>query len=256
MKARLQTKNGRPYSVASMLAVEGFIQRGYEISPFDIADIDHIEWQRAEPVIGGVGTCRRILEHLKVNWMRDTYPIQLRNYLQRKISTCQLGELKSEEFPVFIKPKLDTKTFTGFVCKDKWDRRLGNLPSDLDIYRVEVVDFLTEYRVYVMDGKILNIARYTGKVDHTPNVATIRCMINDMYTTDSEAPISYSLDVGVLSTGDTALVEVNDALSLGNYGLCPALHSKMISARWLQLVGLHYLDDADTNDSPSYINAN
>jgi len=256
MIARLQTKNGKPYSVAATLAIEGFIQRGYEVVPFDIKDIDRIQWQKTEPVIGGVGTCRRILEHLGVNWHRDTYPIQLRSHFRRNLSTCKIGELKESDLPVFIKPTLDTKTFTGFVCKDKYDRRLGNIPPDLDIYKVEVVEFLTEYRVYVLDGKILNIARYTGPVDHMPDVSTIRDMINAMHSTTTEGPIAYSLDVGVLDTGDTVLVEVNDALSLGNYGLCPALYSKMISARWLQLVGLSYLEDAEINDSPSYINAN
>jgi hypothetical protein len=48
-------------------------------------------------------------------------------------------------------------------------------------------------------------------------------------------PRAYSLDFGVLRTGETCLVEVNDAYALGHYGLQSVLYARMIDARWEEL---------------------
>jgi hypothetical protein len=52
-----------------------------------------------------------------------------------------------------------------------------------------------------------------------------------------EAVAGYGLDVGVLGTGQTAVVEVNDGFGLGSYGLEAAVYTDLILARWAELVG-------------------
>jgi hypothetical protein len=62
------------------------------------------------------------------------------------------------------------------------------------------------------------------------------------------APIAYGLDVGVIIQADganhkvspgsnalSALVEINDGICLGNYGLDPIHYAEMISSRWMEL---------------------
>jgi len=245
----LQVKKDNPYSFVALVAAEGFRQLGYEIIPFEADKLDAVPWRRDIPVIGGVGTVKHALTALGIEWSHDTYPEELKPYLKRKVEIRQLGSLQNEELPLFIKPKEDDKKFTGFVCKDKFDWHLGGLSSDLVIYASEPIDIFTEYRCYILDNKILNISRYAGRVDNFPNCDTIRGMIMS-YTT---APIAYSLDVGVTREGDTILVEVNEPLSLGNYGLAPVHAAKMIAARWFQLTCRDYSVEAACFDSPGFI---
>ena len=51
-----------------------------------------------------------------------------------------------------------------------------------------------------------------------------------------QATAGYGLDLGVLSDGETALVEWNDGFSLGSYGLDASLYAELILARWRELV--------------------
>lgn len=51
------------------------------------------------------------------------------------------------------------------------------------------------------------------------------------------APAAFSLDVGVLDTGETALIECNDAWALGYYkgSLAHKDYIRMLWMRWEQL---------------------
>jgi hypothetical protein len=53
-----------------------------------------------------------------------------------------------------------------------------------------------------------------------------------------QMPVSYSLDVGVMEDGRTALVECNDGWALGYYkgDLRPLDYFKMLDARWQELI--------------------
>ena len=67
-----------------------------------------------------------------------------------------------------------------------------------------------------------------------------RCIAS--YQLSGEAPAGYALDVGVLSDGRTALVEVNDGYAIGFYGkVTPAradAYLRLLVARYEQLIGL------------------
>jgi hypothetical protein len=49
------------------------------------------------------------------------------------------------------------------------------------------------------------------------------------------APIAYALDVGVLDTGETMVVECNDFWALGTYGLDPLLYTRLAAMRWREM---------------------
>jgi hypothetical protein len=49
------------------------------------------------------------------------------------------------------------------------------------------------------------------------------------------APWAYCLDVGVLDTGETALVEMNDAFSIGMYEGMEACYPDLLTTRWQEL---------------------
>jgi hypothetical protein len=52
-----------------------------------------------------------------------------------------------------------------------------------------------------------------------------------------EAPAGYGIDFGLLSSGETALIELNDGYSLGSYDLDSADYTDLLIARWEELVG-------------------
>lgn len=253
MRVHIQYKGKHPFSHAAIVAAEGFEQRGAEALPFDPCEVDSLTWDKGEPVVGGVEVTERILAKLGCSYRLPSYPESLRPFLHRKVEATTVREFRASfKEPLFLKPLYDTKEFTGFVCANAQDRRLQPVADDCAIITAEVVGFLSEYRVYVLNGKILNVCRYQGSVDHQPSIPSVRQMI----ATFSGAPLAYSLDVGVLSNGETALVEVNDALNLGNYGLAPSYHAKMIAARWYEVVGDPWAarEEAECEDSPRMIN--
>ncbi len=49
---------------------------------------------------------------------------------------------------------------------------------------------------------------------------------------------------------------MNEGLALGNYGLAPTLHAKMIAARWYELMGdsVRANEEAQSTDSPAFLN--
>jgi len=254
MEVLVQSKAGKPYNISATIAAFGFTQRGYEVIPFAIKDINTLSFKKETVVVGGVGTYRRIFQKFGLHWEGNSYPPSLAGFLGREIQQIKLKDLADyvENRPRFIKPASDNKDFTGFVCKDRWDPRLGGMDGEMLLNIADIVCFKSEYRVYVLEGKIQNVSRYFGSADLFPNGR----MIREMISAYEGAPISYSLDVGVDDKGQTLLVETNEGLALGNYGLAPALHAKMIAARWHEVMGdkVRAEEEAQTVDSPGFLN--
>ena len=51
-----------------------------------------------------------------------------------------------------------------------------------------------------------------------------------------ELPSAFALDLGVLSTGEVALIEMNDAFSIGKYnGIDDETYAKLVITRWDEL---------------------
>ena len=51
-----------------------------------------------------------------------------------------------------------------------------------------------------------------------------------------ESPVAFGIDFGIVETGGTYLVEVNDGFSLGCLGLGPLAYSGFLQDRWKELV--------------------
>ena len=107
-----------------------------------------------------------------------------------------------------------------------------SLPFDYSIWISEVLEFIAEWRCFVLDGRVLDVRPYTGDyhVQFDPSVIykAILCW--------KDAPIAYGLDIGVTWGGRTLVVEVNDGYALGNYGLSPLNSINFHKARWKEMV--------------------
>ena len=56
------------------------------------------------------------------------------------------------------------------------------------------------------------------------------------FCASGEAPAGFALDLGILSTGQVALVEANDGYSLGAYAIAGSPYHDLLEARWAELL--------------------
>lgn len=177
-----------------------------------------------------------------------SYPGALQQFLRRDVRLGTLGETLSG---CFVKP-VATKLFTGFLLPSRSEinsldehtseqyQVFVSLPKDTPAWISEPVEFISEHRAYIHNSEIVGIGRYDDGEDDSPSPSheTIAKMLCAFERTGS-APIAYSIDVGVLSDGSTALVECNDAWALGYYKgtLSPKDYLRMLIARWSQICG-------------------
>lgn len=173
----------------------------------------------------------------------SSYPSGCEPYTRRNILRSTAERALSMTGARFIKSE-QTKVVTGFVLDsdsgslglNDHDRvqfnRLCALPASAPVWVSEVVEWVSEFRYYVMDSQILGRGRYDQDdldLVPEPDTETVqRCIV------DVAIPHPYALDMGVLSSGQTALVEVNDAWAIGLYAgdMKPYVYVEFLANRW------------------------
>lgn len=235
MKAYIQTdQSGEFYNVNAFVAYEGFRNFGFETEKF--FDADEISDKNPEHIlVGGIGNVRKRLQSLNIIRSKNEidYPEELHSFLKRNVWESTINEVyRNGNWNVFVKPKTETKLFTGKVVRNELDF-VGMIHEDknIDVLCSELVNFKTEWRCFIRYKEILDIRRYNGDWDTKIDVNTVRCAIEAFST----QPAAYALDFGVDENNETILVEVNDGHSLGTYGLSSSNYAKFLSARWSEL---------------------
>jgi hypothetical protein len=181
-----------------------------------------------------------------------SYPQVLRQYLHRQIEQREAGSVLGRWF---VKP-VTTKALTGFVfdtlddpahlsCHHRAQHNafLAIEPSSR-VWVSEPVSWVSEVRYYVLEGEIFGEGRYDDGPDDAPlpDPEVVREMAS-RFGASPGAPVAFALDVGVLESGLTALVEVNDAWALGFYSgtLEPRQYVQLLMRRWQQLCAHKFL---------------
>lgn len=196
---------------------------------------------RESLVVGGKDEIYGALKQLDIPIPKpDSYPLPLRPFLHRKVWESTLGKEERnitvlDQPPTFLKPLGREKCFTGRVFSTYADFRTLNISAKEPVYCSEVIEWLSEYRVYICDGSIRSIDHYDGdesiKVDVTEVEKAIEVLrVSDFYIS------GLSLDFGVLKSGETALVEMNDAFALGAYEIGAKDYTDLIITRWEELL--------------------
>lgn len=197
-----------------------------------------IKLQKGDFVAGSLQVTLLALKQLGVEYTHEDYPSELGKYLYRNVWASTLGKIRDQIAandyiaPVFIKPARRLKRFTGCVVETAGDLyKVGTAGNSLDVICSEPVQWVTEYRVPVVHGKILDWCHYDGDPGIMVDKGEVERMVRDYVS----APWAYCIDVGVLGTGETALVEVNDAFSVGMYSMSPVVYGDLLTTRWQQL---------------------
>jgi hypothetical protein len=220
-------------------AWHGLHQLGIETEPFygfgDLSGELEDEISDEVMVVGYIGDVLNGLRKLgKELPERMDYPLVLQRFFGRKIWQSTLGDIRRTSEKVFIKPAKEEKLFTGFVWDNTPSARLKIVtePDDVVVWVSEPVNFVSEFRCYILEGEILDVCRYKGIWAVHPD----KDIIKEIVSVFEDAPVAYLVDVGVLGDGSTRIVEINDCYACGNYGLNNVLYAKMLIARWEQLV--------------------
>ena len=235
--------NGQAYSPSGAVAARGFAFLGYDVRFFLPEELPGLPLTPDTLVVGGMGTMRAALERVAGQGPPLAgVPAALVPYLGRKCWRTTPAEVRQAgRFPLFLKPYEDAKAFTGRVVENgaEMDTLLAlrpNFPAleeDFPLLAQEPVVFQSEWRVFVLRGRVLGISHYAGDALVFPAAGVIRLALGAF----SGAPAGYSADFGVSDDGRTLLVEINDGYSLGCGALVANLYAELLLARWDEIVG-------------------
>ena len=170
----------------------------------------------------------------------DTYPKSLKPFLRREIRRTTLGELEQRlhgrySANVFAKPAQRSKRFTGRVFSSPSDLYfVGNTSRKEPIWCSEVVDWTSEFRVYVIDGAPVSIDCYAGNPNAELDLGVVHEALAEFQK--NGAPVAYGIDFGILDRDETALIEYNDGFSLGAYQIPKEPYTDLLWRRWEELV--------------------
>ncbi|WP_155371376.1 ATP-grasp domain-containing protein [Catellatospora vulcania] len=155
-------------------------------------------------------------------------------YTHREISLTTLGEARWSRTPMFVKPPRD-KTLTACVYADG-SRLPGDerLPADTAVLVSDIVTFVVEYRLFVLDGAVHTACRYAtgGRLDPAPlevgaHRADVLAFAADLLGACADSlPSAVVVDVGLASDADRgeehwAVVEANMAWFSTSYAADP-----------------------------------
>ncbi len=250
MRAYVQeVKQGSAFYLASLVASYWFWERGYEVVPFRLTDIDRgglDEWllQRPEELV--VRAKCDAIRSLLIRAGRTEPPVfdlppSLSPWIGRFTWETTLGDVRNQVDsevpfnPFHVKPLLHQELFKGTMVYGLRDLiPSAALPDETPVLAQHGVPFVSEWRTFILRDKILNVAHYKGDPLVFPHVPTMQSAIEAF----ADRPIAFAMDWGTTSAGQTLLVEVNDGYAIDNYGLRGMPFTAMIEARWRQLMGL------------------
>ncbi len=197
---------------------------------------------RESLVVGDMPCISGALQQLKIpEPAPNDYPIALRAYLHRRIWRSTLGALefglRDGRYPaIFAKPATRCKRFTGGVFETESDLfRVYGVSRREELWCAEVVVWLSEYRVYVVNSEIRSVDCYAGNSEITCDLFVVNRAI-ELLARAGESSAGYAIDFGVLATGETALIEMNDGFAVGAYAIDSTNYTDMLWARWQELL--------------------
>lgn len=218
-------------------------QRGIEVQLFTSKRLqrNQLQFDKNTLVIGNHPTIQTTFKRTKYSGpLTECYPLSLRNFLKRQIRESTVGRLLNQSRTqviesLFVKPKSNSKAFTGFIIESNEQLiELESFSKSLELYCSELVEWQSEYRVFVNKGVIQGIQHYEGNPDISIDLEVVEKAIQK-FEESTERTNGYGIDFGVLKNGETALVEWNDGFALGAYGLDKELYTDLLISRWMEI---------------------
>lgn len=232
-KVYIQTKGGLAINADIQNAIDGFYYLGYDIKYFDINHIPFL-LNKNIPIIGGIDVMKSVFSKLDYKLSSIDYPLSLFEYINRNIVIENLSEaisrynLNKKSF--FIKP-VEYKLFDGCVINDMSLPYFTSI-DDCKVYTSELLDIVSEWRVYVHNGQMVYSSNYAGNFMVHPNYQYVQNLINNY----KDAPVAYTIDIGILANSENTVIEFNDFYAISAYGLNCVKYAEMLKDRYYQIL--------------------
>lgn len=167
---------------------------------------------------------------------------KIRHYPYNRIyPTCEKFLTSAVNYPVFIKPADVIKLFTGTVVRSKEEAALILNGLQCAIETKPLMNYTSEWRVYIHKGKLLKVCHYLGDPGLMPNMDIVNetLFVLKKYKHPVFTYNSFTIDVGYDQNENSwFVIELNDGWSIGNYGLDSDKYYHFLKDRWFQLTGL------------------
>ena len=141
--------------------------------------------------------------------------LRTEEFLKRDYRVVPFNDIPHGTYFVKDASRLKHYTFFGDTEQLFTGREAGRVDRSHMFQVSEIEDILSEYRVYVIGGEIVNICNYDGSVLIFPDT-TLVCKANGLYKTRSDYPKSLTIDVMITKKG-TEIIEIHPFIACGLY---------------------------------------
>lgn len=236
MQAYVHKKTKNPLNRETALA--GLSERGHIVDI--VNDISEVPDNLYDCIFyGNIGFIRDVVNKLGYTQCYIGHvPDELQSLAGRYIKRVSIDEAVAESKlnSIFIKPVPENnKQFTGFVMDKGQLNAIYYINYILNGYDQVLmspeVKFVSEWRCFVLGKECLDAKHYYGDFRLCPDYSVVDNAIK-MW---KSAPIAWSCDLGITDKGETFIVECNDVMSLGFYGLVSYKAGAILEERWQEI---------------------
>lgn len=206
-------------------------------SLFDYKDIARNKvFDPARVPVGSIEFAERLLQKTTIGF-HNIHPLlvphQLDAYKHRRTTVCSSKEEIHNLFSEWKQDKLFIKSADVLKCNytDTYtEEQIDFLPKSEKYFVSEPVNILSEWRVFVLNGEILDIRNYDGDFWLLPDKKEVDEMVSEYsyvggplnkISVNRGNPPAYTLDVAVIEKdgeNKTIVIEVHNFVSCGLYG--------------------------------------
>lgn len=234
-------KKTNPFVEASInkyIAKVGFSLRGEEVIEYDeLKEI--LPLNEDDIVVDYIGGMYELLDCMNIEYHEYDYPKALEKFYNRKIKPGILADIFNKDGTIqksFIKPRFETKVFTGKVI-EKYSDLVGlNVDMNYPVWISEPINIIAEWRTFIVNQEIIAIQKYRGEYGVVYDFDVVKQAVLAW----KESPSSYVLDIGLTDKGETVVVEVNDGFSVGFYGIAPHKAAIFLEHRWREMTKKYF----------------
>ena len=158
----------------------------------------------------------------------DWLPSLPSSFVNRSVELTTLSEARTRTARIFAKPA-DDKCFPAGVYEDGKSITASNLlPNTVPVLISEIVQWVNEYRFFVLDRKVMTGSLYSeyGELAQTAGSAEIyneaREFVESLLSDETlQIPPAAAIDVGLIKDRGWSIVESNPAFGSGIYSCDP-----------------------------------